>query len=884
MKSRLAEAIQLRNDGEFEEAISLLRGLIAERPASPEPHRRLSDWLAQLGREKDLRELLRNWSEMGGGLEKLEPLVRLLERLENSPAPVDSGEREFVKAKIESIKGKLLARAGADRARKLRILIAAKERQGVLHLLRQGSVEENTALKPNLLLAAMRLLDGATGVPLLSSLVDVDALCRGNYPNLLAHLARVAEQTGDDESQMIIDTRICQLDVQFETSFVRAAQRLTREGQHAKLEQLLAEWRTRFPDSIRRQRFEIDFELGHGRLEAAIAAATQSARLHGANAADFIRLSDLLLKNGDNRGALAIIMDGLARFPAAPKLLARAWQISSQLGDEAAATKARRQAQLYHDLNSSFIETIGEAALLAHGGRSAIHAVFEDVAASETATDGLIDLIELALASLRNYVAVRPGRRREAAELHELGAAQWKAVEPKAVRLGHFILALCHQAMLRQPMQPRILSLALETTLLLERDDRLTLSLCEALIPHYGSLAGSQREWLWQVVLGLPSSNESETILQKMCDAEPLRCRKTHHLRLTRVENAQGLSGAELFAQDSTMVRTPIRVFSEVGDQSVDLNVHVSAAHAFGPLTARIWAGSFVELASGETLCSDSNAGMARRNAAIAAVGTKHILVHKPGKSNVINEPLLFVPGSPGHYGAYFHFLGQTLPVILRMREWLDNPDLRIGIPDYAPRFVHELLAMAGVHPNEVLLLAAARPANVRELYTTAPCPLDFQAQPTDLMRLRDRLHKPKGRRRKQRKLFLSRPLSAVSMAGRSLINEAELEQLARTRGYEVVNPLEFSLAEQQDLFAGAATLCGPTGAALTNCVFMPPDGELICLSPRQTCRTYYPGMTLGSKQRFTWVLGSFSPDTDGARSFPHLPYYVSPDVLDRAL
>lgn len=64
----------------------------------------------------------------------------------------------------------------------------------------------------------------------------------------------------------------------------------------------------------------------------------------------------------------------------------------------------------------------------------------------------------------------------------------------------------------------------------------------------------------------------------------------------------------------------------------------------------------------------------------------------------------------------------------------------------------------------------------------------------------------------------------------RSLVNEAELEALAREMGFLIVAPQDLTVAEQIGLFASARGVAAPEGAALTNTAFCAPGTRVLSI------------------------------------------------------
>ena len=99
------------------------------------------------------------------------------------------------------------------------------------------------------------------------------------------------------------------------------------------------------------------------------------------------------------------------------------------------------------------------------------------------------------------------------------------------------------------------------------------------------------------------------------------------------------------------------------------------------------------------------------------------------------------------------------------------------------------------------------------------------------------------------RRLYVTRPPGAT----RFIANQAKLEDLARSRGYHVIDPATLRFPEQVGLFHGADHVLGPMGAALTNTVFMRPGARVSMFTNRRVDPFYYDIARLIGLQ-FDWV------------------------------
>lgn len=93
-------------------------------------------------------------------------------------------------------------------------------------------------------------------------------------------------------------------------------------------------------------------------------------------------------------------------------------------------------------------------------------------------------------------------------------------------------------------------------------------------------------------------------------------------------------------------------------------------------------------------------------------------------------------------------------------------------------------------------------------------------------------------------KVFLSRAgyrageTESRSQAVRRLPNDAQVDQIARDLGFEVVHPERLTLTEQIALASGAKVLAGPGGSALHLSVFMDPGAAVIELADGRARKT----------------------------------------------
>lgn len=106
----------------------------------------------------------------------------------------------------------------------------------------------------------------------------------------------------------------------------------------------------------------------------------------------------------------------------------------------------------------------------------------------------------------------------------------------------------------------------------------------------------------------------------------------------------------------------------------------------------------------------------------------------------------------------------------------------------------------------------------------------DYAADKLAVQTTRDSFRDLASRAVPTRKIYLPRVASQI----RRIINAAEVEQVMRENGFEIVHAHDLTFAGQVELFSSAKVLIGASGAAFSNMVFMQPGTKAVIFSPKQ--------------------------------------------------
>jgi capsular polysaccharide biosynthesis protein len=87
--------------------------------------------------------------------------------------------------------------------------------------------------------------------------------------------------------------------------------------------------------------------------------------------------------------------------------------------------------------------------------------------------------------------------------------------------------------------------------------------------------------------------------------------------------------------------------------------------------------------------------------------------------------------------------------------------------------------------------------------------------------------------------IFISRSRTWSGPFARKMENESELIKLLFERGFVVVRPEEYSVADQIALFSNAKIIVGESGAAMANIVFAPPGCQVVEIMPEHRNRPW---------------------------------------------
>jgi capsular polysaccharide biosynthesis protein len=173
---------------------------------------------------------------------------------------------------------------------------------------------------------------------------------------------------------------------------------------------------------------------------------------------------------------------------------------------------------------------------------------------------------------------------------------------------------------------------------------------------------------------------------------------------------------------------------------------------------------------------------------------------------------------SAGH----FHWFMEVLPKLMLIESRASEFVLLLPDTPYVRMIGMESLELLGIKFEDVVWMGEDQFFKVPDLYYITRVATPGQVNDAMMKSLNGRFRSDRGPGTKR--FYISRSEARI----RKVLNESELEPVLRNYGIETVRPESLSLREQIDMFAECATLIGIHGAGLTNCLFMPPGGNVV--------------------------------------------------------
>jgi tetratricopeptide (TPR) repeat protein len=864
--------------GNVDSALSRLIALIEQSPNDVRLRETLAEWSRHSTDRKLREEALRGWVSTDGSAAGLQALRELISHLKSENTLEARTEATSLSEVLREYRGQHLRKAKDGHPEDLlRVYVALNETREALNLLDQQGHGFYQNLSLQSLSKAVQILAQSGRHAQLVDLVESDLPFFSRAPVVYSFYGASLISLGHyQEAQKVFAELIADAGPA-PYFFDRWLEALRRDGKSAERAKVLHHWEQTFPGAPTMLRHKLAFHSEQKDWPSAVAAARQVLSLGPQILArDYSQAVSTLINAGHSVEATEALVQGCTAFPDNTSLSRMAADNAFGSHSEDVARRLLLADVTRNEVGGKILSAMGEQNLLNEGGAG----LFFDklTAMGPDAEDGLLDIAEVFLKTARRLRRLKAGEPRESQALHAYGAADWKSAAPRVESLCVRARILVLSALSEGAGLENCLKLILEADALADHqflDAKRLSALYES-----GQIA--EFPHLTQPMLQAAMRIQHEDLIFKLLPAAGLPTSSVELRKAIAGLDEKQVGGQIELLSPRQPAEVPVRVFGPTFTGEVSLNIECDSSYLLHPTQARVLDGYLVELRNGRLLnCWEDEDGF-RRSDVFLHRGPSIALIDAPMQTETIKEPAIFVSATPAHYRHYFHFFGQMLPRIVSLKSKLDAGS-KLMVPSFTSKFVFDLLGLCGITQDMIQDLPEDRQMCFENLLVTEPLKHNWQASPQVMNQMRSLVRKPNAKNGKRR-IYLMRKNATTQMRGRALTNQDELAEILSNLGFEMLDPGGLSISEQRDLFADCAVLCAPTGAGLSNIHFLPDNADVICLSPHETCRNYYPGQLIGSKMRFTWVLGSQLKEGQASGRFPHIPYHIDPNQLRAAL
>jgi capsular polysaccharide biosynthesis protein len=172
----------------------------------------------------------------------------------------------------------------------------------------------------------------------------------------------------------------------------------------------------------------------------------------------------------------------------------------------------------------------------------------------------------------------------------------------------------------------------------------------------------------------------------------------------------------------------------------------------------------------------------------------------------------------------YFHW---TSEVLIKLVKWQDKSVLLLLPEDY-PGFVFQSASFLGY--NNIKKIPKGYGVKVSELHLYSnPDTGYYIKEEVSLLRKEVLFRSSKTDVRDGLRIYISRSNAKL----RRIVNEAEVSELLKSRGFTVLQTENLTFCEQVELFKNCKFLVAQHGAGLTNMIFMPEGSKILELHRR---------------------------------------------------
>jgi len=223
--------------------------------------------------------------------------------------------------------------------------------------------------------------------------------------------------------------------------------------------------------------------------------------------------------------------------------------------------------------------------------------------------------------------------------------------------------------------------------------------------------------------------------------------------------------------------------------------------------------------------------------------GSERKLISQSSKlRDVENSDLMYAPEDTYFYGGiliphFGHFLITSLSRLWAFREYLETDIKIVFHSDHEPDeyfkfpYIRDLLTVCGISPSRAIRFR--HPVLIKNLIVPTPAFIEQNCAHTVFAEfchdLGEILSQNELEPMNRTPVYLSKTQLNIGVA--RIVNEKEVEDSLKSRGFDVVYPEQLSLAEQIGLFKTRTKIAGSIGSGFHTHIFMKEPPRMLCIS-----------------------------------------------------
>ena len=229
------------------------------------------------------------------------------------------------------------------------------------------------------------------------------------------------------------------------------------------------------------------------------------------------------------------------------------------------------------------------------------------------------------------------------------------------------------------------------------------------------------------------------------------------------------------------------------------------------------------------------------------AFGIKHNEVLKIGTPKLLkktNLKILSVLTGGGGNANYFHWLFDVLPRIFLFKKLFNLKQVdKILVPNIKYRFQYQTLKLLNIKKNQIINNESYKHIYGKEVYATSHPAENSEKISTTLINFLKKYFLKKIhniKKKKIKKIYIDRSDSKSQIRDyRSIINEEEIFNYLKKKGFVKVKLAELDFIEQVYLFYYAKCIFGLHGAGFSNLIFCKKNTKIIEVKPQGATTIY---------------------------------------------